>query len=245
MKKIRTERVLKHIGLKVLAAIVVAVLCVDILCVLYNYYNFIRVNQQYMQSLAETMTNTCNLVIDGDSAGTYYKERKRDSAYYETWNKLIDYRNTNSDIMDLCVVHFDEDGAHYIFDTDLTDHGAFLGDVCDFDSFQIPYKSKLIECQEVLSLEYPTHSDIYMPICTSYNVPVAYVIVGISNVRNNEEQQDYLVKLLIMMSMIMAVFGIFLEVFLRQHVIRHINKRLPVMERIGLPSWIRRYSRSI
>lgn len=212
-----------HIGTKVILAIACVIFCIDASCILFNYANFITVNKRYTSSLAETMANTCNLVIDGDKASEYRSTGLRDTEYYETWNMLIDYRNTNSDIMDLCVVFFDEDGAHYIFDTDLKQEGAFLGDSRDFDSVQRSFKNKLIDCQDSLNLEYPTHADIYLPIKSSYNIPVAYVIVGISNVNNRHEQTSYLIKLTVIVTALSFIFASILIGFMNLHIVRYIN----------------------
>lgn len=216
-------RVIHTIGVKITSAIAIVILCIDASCILFNYANFMTINNRYTSSLAETMANTCNLVIDGDKASEYRETRRRDTAYYETWNKLIDYRNTNDDIMDLSVAYFDDEGAHYIYDTNLKKDGAFLGDVRDFDSVQRTFKNRLIECRDTLNLEYTTHSDIYLPINSSYNIPVAYVIVGISNVNNHQEQTDYLIKLTVIITVIAFIFASILIGFMNIHIIRHIN----------------------
>lgn len=214
---------MQKIGTKIILAIVVVIFCIDASCILFNYQNFISVNKRYTSSLAETMANTCNLVINGDFAEEYRNTGRRNTEYYETWNKLIDYRNTNDDIIDLCVVWFEEDGAHYIFDTELKKEGAFLGDVREFDEKQLAIKRKLINCEDSVSLDYGTHNDIYLPIKTSYNIPTAYVIVGISSVDNRKEQISYLVQLTVIITSIAFVFGIVLIGFMNICIISRIN----------------------
>lgn len=62
--------------------------------------------------LAQTVANTCRLVVDGDSVTDYLDNRRM--AYYEVWNKLIDYRNTSENVLQISVVNFRDGGGCYV-----------------------------------------------------------------------------------------------------------------------------------
>ena len=145
-----------------------------------NYQNFVVTMEQANYSTASTVAETCALIIDGDAMEGYIKTGRRDNTYYATWNKLIDYKLTNKDIVYLSVVWFDKEGGHYIFDTDLSENGAFLGDKIAFDFKQAGQKETLIQGKEHLFLTYANRMDLYRPVLSSYNIPMGYVIVGIS-----------------------------------------------------------------
>lgn len=209
---------------KITLTVMMVVLFIDIGCIMFNYSNYVSVNREYIDSLAGTVANACKLVIDADRVADYLNTRQRDTQYYEIWNRLIDYRNTNSDIVKLSVINFEDDGGHYIFDTNLTEQGAFLGDICTLDSKQKKVYTKLISCEELESIEYSSHTDIYIPIKSSNNIPVAYVIVGISTESTQTAQLWYLIKLTAIVSIITIGFGIVLIVFMHKSVILPINK---------------------
>lgn len=214
----------KHLQTKVSIVVIIAVILMDINCIIYNYNNYVKANNKYTQSLAQTVANTCILVIDGDRVEDYLATKRRNTAYYETWNKLIDYRNTNTDIVELNVVDFDETGGHFIFDTDTSDAGAFLGDFYALDEKQEAYRGELIACEKENLIIYANHTDIYVPVKSSYNIPVGYVIVGISTAAQRMENMRYLVRLCLMISGITFLFGLAILLFLRFCVVRHINR---------------------
>ena len=213
----------KSLKYKVFMTVLLVVLLIDLCFILFNYNNYVKINRNYVDSLAETVANTCNLVIDGDRVEGYLATIQRDSQYYETWNRLIDYRNTNPDIVNLSVVDFEDDGGHYVFDTDLTSAGAFLGDVSAFDSRQQQVKSRLIACAEIDAMEYQGYTNIYIPIKSSYNIPVAYVIVGISTANIKTNQLIYLMQITGIITVITVGFGALLLAFMNRSVIKPIN----------------------
>lgn len=214
----------KHLQTKVSIAVIIAVALMDINCIFFNYHNYVEANNKYTASLAQTVANTCILVIDGDRVADYLMTNRRDTGYYEVWNKLIDYRNTNTDIIELKVVEFDEAGGHFIFDTDTSDEGAFLGDSYAFDKQQESIRDELIACEKETAIVYANQTNIYVPVKSSYNIPVAYVIVGISTAAQRVENIRYLVWLCIMISGITFLFGLSIILFMHFYVVRHINK---------------------
>ena len=113
---------------KIAVFIIGLVVVLNIVSITMNYNNFVTANNQFSYSTASTVANTCSLILDVDKLGAYIQTGQRDTSYYEMWNKLIDYKNTNESIEKLSVVWFDESGCHYIFDTNLTEQGAFLGE---------------------------------------------------------------------------------------------------------------------
>lgn len=209
---------------KIILAVLLIVFAIDIGCITFNYNNYVSINRDYIDSLAGTVANTCKLVIDGDRVADYLDTKQRDTQYYETWNKLIDYRNTNPDIVELSVINFEEDGGHYVFDTNLTEYGAFLGDVCTLDNRQEKIREQLIGFEVVESIEYPKHTSIYIPIKSSYNIPVAYVIVGISTESTQTAQIWYLIELTAIVSVLTIGFGVLLILFMHRSVISPINE---------------------
>ncbi len=209
---------------KITLTVLLVVVLIDVGCIAFNYNNYVSVNSDYIESLAATVANTCQLVIDGDSVAGYLETGQRDTQYYETWNRLIDYRNTNPDIVKLNVINFAEDGGHYVFDTNLTEEGAYLGDVCSLDSKQEKIKNQLINCEEVDAIEYRNHTDIYIPIKSSYNIPVAYVIVGISTESFEAAQLLYLLQVTGIVTGITLGFGALLIIIIHKQVIEPINQ---------------------
>ena len=208
---------------KIILSVLFIVFAIDICCIAFNYSKFVRLNNTYTTELARTVINTCTLIIDGDRMEDYLETRKRDTDYYAIWNKLIDYRNTNKAIMKLSVVSFRENGCYYIFDTDLSDNGAFLGDLRAYDTTQKSVKDALMNFTMDKSLEYGTHTDIYVPIKSSYNIPVAYVVAGISVDSIKKEQEQYLIWLVMIVTGAAFVFGILLIFYMNRSIITPIN----------------------
>ena len=200
------------------------VILLNILSIIMNYQNFVLTMEQANYSMASTVAETCALIIDGDALEGYIKTGRRDNTYYVTWNKLIDYKMTNKDIVYLSVVWFDEEGGHYIFDTDLTESGAFLGDKIAFDFKQVVEKETLIQGKEHLFLTYANRMDLYRPVLSSYNIPMGYVIVGISTEEAAKEQVRYLMKLVLAVSVLTLVVTIFFVWTIDRSILRPINQ---------------------
>ncbi len=223
MQKKNEQRMKRPLKSKIILAVLLICLAIDICCVAFNYSKFVSVNNAYTTELAKTVINTCTLVIDGDRVEDYLDTRRRDTDYYIIWNKLIDYRNINKDIMKLSVVNFQENGCYYIFDTELSSDGAFLGDYRSYDAKQDAVKTELINFSMDKSLIYDTHTDIYIPIKSSYNIPVAYVVAGISTDNIQKEQWSYLLWMALIITGITVVFGIVLILFMNKRIIIPIN----------------------
>lgn len=163
------------------------------------------------------------LVVDGDSVTGYLDNRRRNTAYYEVWNKLIDYRNTSENVLQISVVNFRDGGGCYVYDTDLTENGAFLGDIRPYDEVQNAIKDELIACEKIEPLEYNGRSDYYIPLNSSYNIPVAYIIVGISTENVRREQLTYLGYITIIVTSITVLFGVFMIWFMQHNVLGPLN----------------------
>lgn len=143
--------------------------------------------------------------------------------YYEVWNKLIDYRNTSENVLQISVVNFRDGGGCYVYDTDLTENGAFLGDIRPYDEVQNAIKDELIACEKIEPLEYNGRSDYYIPLNSSYNIPVAYIIVGISTENVRREQLTYLGYITIIVTSITVLFGVFMIWFMQHNVLGPLN----------------------
>ena len=213
----------KSLKYKIVLAIVIIVCIMDVSFIFVNYVNYMNVNRNYTDSLAQTVANTCRLVVDGDSVTDYLDNRRRNTAYYEVWNKLIDYRNTSENVMQISVVNFRDGGGCYVYDTDLTENGAFLGDIRPYDEVQNAIKDELIACEKIEPLEYNGRSDYYIPLNSSYNIPVAYIIVGISTENVRREQLTYLGYITIIVTSITVLFGVFMIWFMQHNVLRPLN----------------------
>lgn len=213
----------KSLKYKIVLAIVIIVCIMDVSFIFVNYVNYMNVNRNYTDSLAQTVANTCRLVVDGDSVTDYLDNRRRNTAYYEVWNKLIDYRNTSENVLQISVVNFRDGGGCYVYDTDLTENGAFLGDILPYDEVQNAIKDELIACEKIEPLEYNGRSDYYIPLNSSYNIPVAYIIVGISTENVRREQLTYLGYITIIVTSITVLFGVFMIWFMQHNVLRPLN----------------------
>ena len=213
----------KSLKYKIVLAIVIIVCIMDVSFIFVNYVNYMNVNRNYTDSLAQTVANTCRLVVDGDSVTDYLDNRRRNTAYYEVWNKLIDYRNTSENVLQISVVNFRDGGGCYVYDTDLTENGAFLGDIRPYDEVQNAIKDELIACEKIEPLEYNGRSDYYIPLNSSYNIPVAYIIVGISTENVRREQLTYLGYITIIVTSITVLFGVFMIWFMQHNVLGPLN----------------------
>ena len=213
----------KSLKYKIVLAIVIVVCIMDVSFILVNYVNYMNVNRNYTDSLAQTVANTCRLVVDGDSVTGYLTNRRRNTAYYEVWNKLIDYKNTSENVLQISVVDFTDGGGCYVYDTDLTEKGAFLGDIRPYDEVQSSVKDDLIACEEIEALQYNGRSDYYIPLNSSYNIPVAYIIVGISTENVRREQLAYLEHITTVVTSITVIFGIFMIWFMQHNVLGPLN----------------------
>ena len=214
----------KSLRQRVLFLIFTFVLVLVLVSVWMSYKNIKETGDEFYYNTASTVAETCRLIIDRDSIQNYVQTGERNNSYYETWNKLIDYRNTNEDIERLSVVSFDRNGCHYIFETDLSPQSAFLGDSCDFDARQQEVRDKLIQGKEVLTIQYDTRMDVYRPLLSSYDMPVGYVVVGLSTVRAKKEQARYILETLLVLIGLTFVVAIIFAWNLSRTVIRPINK---------------------
>ncbi len=218
---------------KVIGAVLLICLLIDFGCVTFNYRKYVSINRDYTAQLASTVINTCCLVIDGDKVEDYLNTRKRDSDYYVVWNKLIDYRNTNPDIVKLSVMSFQEDGCYYIFDTDLTEKGAFLGDSRPYDPWQLTARDSLLNYSSDVFLVYRDHTDIYIPIKSSYNIPVAYVVAGVATDTMRAEQRRYLLYLVLIITGITVFAGALLLLFMDKNILAPVNAMTAAAESYG------------
>ena len=81
----------------------------------------------------------------------------------------------------------------------------------------------MIACEKIEPLEYNGRSDYYIPLNSSYNIPVAYIIVGISTENVRWEQLTYLGYITIIVTSITVLFGVFMIWFMQHNVLRPLN----------------------
>ena len=98
-----------------------------------------------------------------------------------------------------------------------------MGDIRPFDSRQQAYKQSLIACEEIEAVDYGNRRDYYTPLNSSYNIPVAYIIVSISTENIRTEQFLYLVSIICIVTSIAAVFGGALIWYMNRQVVNPIN----------------------
>lgn len=214
----------KSLKRKITVMLFAFVVLMNIAATTLNYRNFVAVNAQSSFDMASTVAETCALILDANKLNSYVQTGRRDSNYYEMWNKLIDYRNTNKDITRLSVVWFDEKGMHYIFDTNLEEEGAFLGDYQQMDQSQYACRSELIQGNPVECIVYKNRMDVYRPILSSYNIPIGYVVVGISTLEAQNRQTAYLMKLIVFMCMLTFLLAVIMIRIMTDSVIKPINR---------------------
>ena len=200
------------------------VLLLNLFSIFMNYQNFATTTRTASNSAASTVAETCALIIDGDSLGNYSDTHIRDSAYYATWNKLIDYRNTNPEISSLSLMTFDENGGTYIYDTDLTLDGAFLGDRIPFNQKQLAQKDVLLKGNDPVFLTYNDRIEYYRPILSSFNILMGYVVVGISTLNAEYRQMQYLIRLTFIMTALTLCITAFFVAIISRTIITPINR---------------------
>lgn len=214
----------KSLGKRLLFLIFSFVLLLSALSVGMNYQNFVSTMEESSYSTAHMVAETCALITDGDKLDSYIKTGQRDTYYYEMWNKLIDYRNTNEDIVQLMIGWFDENGLHYIYDTDLTENGAFLDDIEAMDAEQEKRVKKLVRGEDVGYITYPDRIVVYRPVQSSYNLHMGYVIVGISTAESKRDQYQYLLRLILAVLVLTLAVSLWFILRINHTVIRPINK---------------------
>lgn len=214
----------KSLGKRLLFLIFSFVVLLSALSVGMNYQNFVSTMEESSYSTARMVAETCALITDGDKLDSYIKTGQRDTYYYEMWNKLIDYRNTNEDIVQLMIGWFDENGLHYIYDTDLTENGAFLDDIEAMDAEQEKRVKKLVRGEDVGYITYPDRIVVYRPVQSSYNLHMGYVIVGISTAESKRDQYQYLLRLILAVLVLTLAVSLWFILRINHTVIRPINK---------------------
>jgi diguanylate cyclase (GGDEF)-like protein len=200
------------------------IVLLNVLSIYMNYQNFVTTSKESTLSTGNTVAETCALIIDGDNLETYEKTRQRDNSYYEVWNKLIDYRNTNDRIVKLMVCWFNYNGCNYVFDTDLSDDGALLGDKVHLDTSQKVYETELTDGEDIGYIQYEGELDMYRPIYSSYNICRGYVIVGLDTTKAEKEQEDYLYRQILSMTILTVLLSIFFVWRINRTIVRPINK---------------------
>ncbi len=213
----------KSLRKRILLLMLIFVITLNVLSIVMNYRNFISTTQQASLSTANTVAETCALIINGDSLEKYIQTGLRDNDYYVTWNKLLDYRNTNSDIVKLSVIWFDNTYGNYIFDTDLTASGAFLGDRIPLDAKQQERQKELINGNDLISITYSDRIEIYRPVLSSYNIPMGYVIVGMDTLEAEKEQFFYLLQLVLVSFAFTLIATFFFVMIINKTIVSPIN----------------------
>ena len=70
-KQMAKEKVKRPLSNKIILVIAILVFVMDISFIFINYTNYMNVNENYSDSLAATVANTCRLVVDGDLVTDY------------------------------------------------------------------------------------------------------------------------------------------------------------------------------
>lgn len=223
----------KSLKQKILNIQILFVCLVALISIMMGYSNFRETTQKHTSSMADMVAETCGLVINGDDLQLYKETGLRDSNYYEVWNKLIDYRNTNEDIVDLSVVWFDEDGCRYLFDTDLSKEGAFLGDRADYHTEQRYFREDLIKGKEIRQINYSDKIESYHSILSSFNIHMGYVVVGISTKAEKARLIRYMIQLIVCVLLVSALAAFFIVWKFSVEVITPINALSEAMSNYG------------
>ncbi len=223
----------KSLKQKILTIQIVFVCIVALLSIAMGYRNYTETTRKHSSAMADMVAETCGLVINGDDLQYYKETGLRDSKYYEVWNKLIDYRNTNENIVDLSVVWFDEEGCRYLFDTDLSKEGAFLGDRADYHSEQQYYKADLMKGNEIGQIVYSNKIESYHSILSSFNIYMGYVVVGISTMDEQRRLFQYMLQLIVSVVFISVVAMAFIVRKFSVEVITPINTLSEAMSNYG------------
>lgn len=209
---------------RILTLIFGVIFILNVALITMDYQKFVSSSKESLMSMGNTVAATCALIIDGDKLEMYEKTRQRDSDYYEVWNKLIDYRNTNSDIVKMVVCWFSYEGCNYVFDTGLSDESAFLGDKVHLDPEQKKYETQLTAGEDVGYIQYEGELDIYRPIYSSYNICRGYVVVGLDTTHIMKEQKDYLFRQIIVMTLLTVACALFFIWRINSSIVRPVNK---------------------
>lgn len=200
----------KSLKSKIVTIQLLFIFMVAVVSIVLSYHRFRETMQKSTSELAETIAETSSLVIDGDMLHFYKETRQRDSDYYEIWNRLIDYRHTNEDIVDLKVVWFDEAGMHYLLDTDLTPQGAFLGDVSPVNGHQRERMEALVDGGDIEEIIYGDRVECYRSIKSSYNIHMGYVVVGITTQEDQLKQGRFLLQLVCLVGILSIIASVYI-----------------------------------
>lgn len=208
---------------KILSLFISFTILLSFLSVVVSYRNFIHSTENSLSSTANTLAETCVLFLDNTKLQNYIQTNERDDHYYELWNRLYDFRNTNSSITQLSIVWFDEEGCHYVVDTEICEDGAMLGDVALLNTYQEQRKDALIAGDDIDYISYGNQIIIYRPIYSSYNIPLGYVEIGISVKEEERAQLNYLIQLVAIVTMLSCVIAVFFIWLIRRIIVNPIN----------------------
>jgi diguanylate cyclase (GGDEF)-like protein len=111
-----------------------------------------------------------------------------------------------------------------VFDTDLTDDGALLGDKVHLDTKQKEYETELTDGDDIEYIQYAGELDMYRPIYSSYNICRGYVIVGVDTTKAEKEQEDYLYRQILSMTVLTVLLSLFFAWQMNRTIVRPINK---------------------
>lgn len=208
---------------KILSLFISFTILLSFLSVVVSYRNFIHSMENSLSSTANTLAETCVLFLDNTKLQNYIQTNERDDYYYELWNRLYDFRNTNNNLTQLSIVWFDDEGCHYVVDTEICEDGAMLGDVAPLNTYQQQRKDALIAGDNIDYISYANQIIIYRPVYSSYNIPLGYVVIGMSIKEAERAQLNYLIQLVVIVAMLACIIAVFFIWLFRRIIVNPIN----------------------
>jgi diguanylate cyclase (GGDEF)-like protein len=229
----------RSIGGRLTLLIIFMIVIISAVTMIIGYVRFSEATREYYYQMGEITAGTIALNTDADAVERYSKTLTTDEEYEKTIDLLQkEKEECGAQALYIFTVSPEEDGIHYIFDTDSSDYATELG---DFDPFQyideetgetMPLYPKDTEDQLIAGGQVDTiMGETYYGWTITVNYPLygsdglikGYVGIDFDVNQVVSERQSYLWNLSIIILIVTAAFATIYLYIMRRSIIRPVN----------------------
>lgn len=218
----------RSLGAKMTLVITLIALIIGGTAIAFSYATY---EQNLRDQLTDTTTNlarTMAALVDPYSIDRYLETGKKDAEYERTLELLRDVQR-NNELVYAVVTKPTEEGFYYIYDTDTSDGAFQLGD------FQEYYAGAFLDNKEnflagndipiiTTNYEFGWLMSAVVPIKDENGVMHGYVDVDMSMNEIMQIQQDFLLRIIILLVSLAAVLAAAAIYISRRMIVRPINR---------------------
>ena len=195
---------------KMLLLLSIALLIFGIAAAAISYRIYLDASVEQHKRLATGIAQLVAENINPDKVEDYLTNGYNEQGYYETKMKLYKIRESSPDIKFVYVYKILEDGCHVVFDLDTPEvTGNEPGTIESFSESFAPYLSALLHGEEIEPIitddSYGWLLTVYVPVKNSEGVTQCYSAVDVSMDALRAQSQEYMLKLAMIFSVILAV----------------------------------------